>query len=737
MQMSLFAHKLPGIPTVYVISALALAVATTTSNQLSYAGNNKFFCAQEGDIPVTKVRTSRGNETFIRWVVEDFKQFPPLRRCQIVSARFQRYYDNGLLLITSRDNFNNFPVLCIANRKGVPCKSEDLLVTLKRGTDTGRVLQQIIDFRIEGKPVNLSGCQAITYEQGDLYLDVKQLIDDNKCSQSSSRKNIKKGDKMKIFSGVLTVFLGAKIVMVQPQVAAALTESGAFQVTVRIDGANTGSGVIIDRQENSYTVLTNWHVVEPAGNYTIQTYDRNTYQVNKSRIKRLGNLDLAEVQFTSTQNYRKADLYFDRLNVRIPVYVSGWADPDSVGIIPEYLLIPQVITRIAEKPKNEYSLVFNTPTKSGMSGGPILNEQGRLVGIHGQSRVDPRTEGIDFLGIPIQIYLRYGSPTAKRLQTQANLIEPKPVKPPSSTRPLPPREIATRNIPKTPQPENPKPSDGQDYLARGNQMLRRDEQGALENFKRFQQLNPNEAQKEGLKIATQVAATLKYVPEYSSTYLSQVRAATVLAPNRDDVWYLLGRIYVQTKQYDDAILALKKAKTLNLKNADVLFTLAQVYYQQQNYPAAIQSLQAGLKLRPNEAEQLLLLGFIFHKQGKLADAITQYLQASAQSTKYSSVSTAALNNIGLINYEQGNVTAAIRQWTAVLETNRFQPPVETQLALSVALYTKGERQQAQKLAQQALRHDPRYQNIEFLKQNLWGDRLLADTTKFLQYLEKQ
>jgi hypothetical protein len=53
----------------------------------------------------------------------------------------------------------------------------------------------------------------------------------------------------------------------------------------------------------------------------------------------------------------------------------------------------------------------------------------------------------------------------------------------------------------------------------------------------------------------------------------------------------------------------------------------------------------------------------------------------------------------------------------------------------VALYSQGERQQSQKLAQQALRRDPRYQNIEFLKQNLWGDRLLGDTKKFFKYLE--
>jgi len=534
---------------------------------------------------------------------------------------------------------------------------------------------------------------------------------------------------MKLFNGVLTVFLGATIVIVQPQVVAGLTESDAFQITVRIDGANTGSGVIIDRQENSYTVLTNWHVVEETGNYTIETYDRNTYQVNKSTIKRLGNLDLAEVQFTSNQNYRKANLYFYRLNARIRVYVSGWANPDPVSIKRQYVLIPQEITRIVEKPKDEYSLVFNTPTIAGMSGGPILDEQGRLVGIHGQSRFDSITKATDFLGIPIEIYLRNGSSTAKR-------IRPKPVEPPSTTPSSPPK-IPPGNIPKTPQPTNPEPSDGRAYLARGNQMLSTDQEGALENFKRFQQLNPNKAQEEGLKIAKELAGLDFYGSLLSRYYLDQGRAATVLAPKSDKVWYLLGVIYVEIKQYDDAIPPLKKAKSLNSKNADVLFTLGQLYYQQHNYPAAIESLQAGLKLRPNEAQSLYVLGVIFHKQGKLADALTQYLKASAQSTKYSSLSTDALNNIGLINYEQRNVTRAIRQWTSVLETNSFQAPVETQLALSVALYTKGERQKSQKLAQQALRSDPRYQNIEFLKQNLWGDRLLADTKKFLQYLEKQ
>ncbi|QLE56227.1 COP23 domain-containing protein [Nostoc sp. TCL26-01] len=187
MQLKLLSHRFTSVATSVAISALAV----TTTNQPSAARENKFFCKQENGVPVTKVRTSRGNETFIRWVVKDFKKFPPAQRCRIVSARFQRFYDNGSLFITSRDNFNNHPVLCITNRKGASCTADNILVTLKPGTDTGRVLQQILDFRrgVGESVINLSGCQAFSYEQGEVYLDVKRLVDTNECTSSTPSTN--------------------------------------------------------------------------------------------------------------------------------------------------------------------------------------------------------------------------------------------------------------------------------------------------------------------------------------------------------------------------------------------------------------------------------------------------------------------------------------------------------------------------------------------------------------------
>ena len=36
------------------------------------------------------------------------------------------------------------------------------------------------------------------------------------------------------------------------------------------------------------------------------------------------------------------------------------------------------------------------------------------------------------------------------------------------------------------------------------------------------------------------------------------------------------------------------------------------------------------------------------------------------------------------------------------------------------------------MGETALRIDQRYGNLDFLKENLWGERLLSDTKKFLQ-----
>ena len=58
---------------------------------------------------------------------------------------------------------------------------------------------------------------------------------------------------------------------------------------------------------------------------------------------------------------------------------------------------------------------------------------------------------------------------------------------------------------------------------------------------------------------------------------------------------------------------------------------------------------------------------------------------------------------------------------------------EPQLALAVTLFTLGESEKALSMAQTALSVDKRHADIKFLKENLWGDQLIADTKKLLSH----
>jgi len=213
---------------------------------------------------------------------------------------------------------------------------------------------------------------------------------------------------MKFTYGLPVALLGAAVVVVQTSRAIASIPQPvrdiADKITVRIDGANGGSGIIIKSAGNTYTVLTCWHVVDKKGNYTVRTGDGKIYQVNYSTVKRIGKIDLAEFQFTSNENYRPVEIgNSGEVSAGSTVYAFGWAAPDQVSKGREYVPL-ETTARIVSQPVDEYALVLSNTVKPGMSGGPILDEQGRLIGVSGLSTIDARLETRDFLGIPINTY---------------------------------------------------------------------------------------------------------------------------------------------------------------------------------------------------------------------------------------------------------------------------------------------------------------------------------------------
>lgn len=189
----------------------------------------------------------------------------------------------------------------------------------------------------------------------------------------------------------------------------------AEAITVRIDSQSAGSGVLIKRQGNTYTVLTAAHVVATDDQYELVTPDNQKHSVSYSQIKKLPNIDLALVEFTSSKSYQVAELG-DSSEVKAgeEIYVSGFPLPTAAITEALWNFSTGEVTANAKRPLAEgYGLVYSNNTLPGMSGGAVLDDQGKLIGIHGRADAEQqvrRTETVFVktgfnLGIPINTFL--------------------------------------------------------------------------------------------------------------------------------------------------------------------------------------------------------------------------------------------------------------------------------------------------------------------------------------------
>lgn len=237
------------------------------------------------------------------------------------------------------------------------------------------------------------------------------------------------------------------------------------------------------------------------------------------------------------------------------------------------------------------------------------------------------------------------------------------------------------------------------------------------------QLDKEQLEQQGLGLA-QEAAQLAQFQQYDVA-LTRAQLASQLLPDNADVWALLGSLYLQLDQPEPGIQALLKARSLDRTNAPVLFALGSAYFQQEDYNSAIQYLQAGLRLEPDTPGAWFDLGNAYYKMERYDDAIDQYKKAIDVDAKF----WPAINNIGIVLYERGDDDAALEQWRKAVAIDDKQ--AEPQLAIAIALYKQGKTAEALSQGEAALRIDSRYADLDFLRENLWGDQLLEDARTFL------
>jgi tetratricopeptide (TPR) repeat protein len=219
---------------------------------------------------------------------------------------------------------------------------------------------------------------------------------------------------------ISAVLLGTSLVLVQDTLRAQSVEEvakTALAISVKIetgDRSNQGSGVILQKQGDVYTVLTTAHVLKGGKSFRLTTaVDGQEYQTIDGVVKRAkADIDLAVVQFRSRKNYQVAKIgNSNLLKLGMELYVAGFPMRTLAITQSIFAFREGRVTASSHRAfEGGYSLVYSNSTLPGMSGGAVLNRAGELVAIHGKGDRSEDNQKTDFnLGIPIN---RFGAVAA-------------------------------------------------------------------------------------------------------------------------------------------------------------------------------------------------------------------------------------------------------------------------------------------------------------------------------------
>lgn len=348
----------------------------------------------------------------------------------------------------------------------------------------------------------------------------------------------------------------APFVIVLPAAASSSAEVAkvAKAVTVLIKaGAEQGSGTIINRTGNTYSVLTAAHVVNTDRQYTIKLNDGKVYPISSSKLAPNGNLDLAVVQFKSDRAYPIVKIgNSNSAEEGTNAYVAGFPFATAAITQSVYTFSDGKITANSSKPfANGYSIVYSCNTLPGMSGGPVLNDQAELIAVHGKGDNQERIKQSEVnssvwvktgfnLGIPVNTFTQVASTMGVTLGSNVPQVA------------VQPRKTTADDF----------------FVAATNQLLQSNYPEAIDSL--------NQA--------------IKARPDYSAAYIARAEANLYL-DNDDEV-------------YRDANLALKYTP-----NSDEAYALRGAANVDNNVQLAYADFDKALALNPRNGRAYLYRGF--------------------------------------------------------------------------------------------------------------------------------
>lgn len=455
----------------------------------------------------------------------------------------------------------------------------------------------------------------------------------------------------------------------------------AEYITVLINwGSGNGSGAIVAQEGNTYHVLTAQHVASGNRNLTITTADGKQHSVNPSQIKILPGVDLALVSFNSSEKYQVANLanYSLDFNDRL-AFVSGWPVPRtkteklSRQFSSGFLLGWSSGTNSAMDDRSfsqGYGLVYTNFTALGMSGGPVLDTEGRVIGIHTAAEAfkegepspiqqkSPRNPQLELgysLGIPIKTFL------AKIEQEKINLnLKPVANSLPKQLTAAEQDEIVQASLNLKP-PQNS--ADEIEWLNYGNELWRsRRYKKAQEAFER----------------------------------------STKIKPDFYHGWYSHGMALMRQEKYPEAIKSFKEAIKYNPESDRALRQLGDAYWYSGEYPDALKTFEKAIELRPDDFILHNWLADAFNKLGRYPEA----LQAGNESIQLNPNHAESYIRRSITRSDLGDYSSAINDLNKALE---LQPDLAIgYMRRALVRYWQKNYQQALNDTNTALRLQPNF-----------------------------
>jgi tetratricopeptide (TPR) repeat protein len=197
---------------------------------------------------------------------------------------------------------------------------------------------------------------------------------------------------MRHYSGCSAAILGVGFAFIQVQTSQALShveiKNIAQSITVLIQNSQDltwGSGVIIRRDAQVYTVLTARHVIEGETALKLTLPDGEIYSVKEKLVRALPDVDLALIQFKSPQSYRVAQIgNAKNSSVGSVSCLSGFPASSITQSKPRfYFNCGNILVNVPHSLGDGYALGYSNLALPGMSGGPVLGKDGKLIGIGG------------------------------------------------------------------------------------------------------------------------------------------------------------------------------------------------------------------------------------------------------------------------------------------------------------------------------------------------------------------